>query len=108
MTKKTTTFHITSKEVVVKVLLALLVIIAVSYSVVLLSLTGNAISLKKATISIKRTEANIAKSEREFSRTVGILNGVSVSEFGFNSIEHTHFAAKKDSIASFALLYERP
>ncbi len=100
-------FHTITREDVIKILVLILAVLMISYSLLLLSLTGNAISLKKISLSIKKTETNIAKNEREFSKTLTEVNSASFHEFGFTAATNAGFAVKKDSIASFALLYER-
>lgn len=100
-------FHTITKEDVIKLLVLILAVLIFSYSIILLSLTGNAISLKKISLSIKKTETDTAKNERDFSKTLTDVNSASFHEFGFTAATNAGFAVKKDSIASFALLYER-
>jgi hypothetical protein len=96
-----------NKQVISKILALLLGVLIVSYSLTLLSLTGNAITLKKLSLQMKRTDTEIAKTEREFSNTVTTLNASSLQTFGFTSVNSSSFAIKKDDIATFSVLYER-
>lgn len=95
------------KENIVKVLFAILTILIVCYSLTLLSLTGNAITVKKLSIQIKKTETDIARAERDYSNSISSLNASHFSSFGFAMATNSTFAVKKDEIATFSVLYER-
>lgn len=96
-----------SKEKISKILTLFLGVLVVIYSLTLLSLTGNAITLKKLSLQIKKTDTEIAKTEREFSNNVTTLNASSFQAFGFTTVSNSSFAVKKDDIATFSVLYER-
>ena len=95
------------KETIVKSLFAVLFVLVVLYSLILLSLTGNAITLKKVSLQTKKTDVMIAKSERDFSRMLGELNASNFSTIGFAPVNNSSFAVKKDDVATFSVLYER-
>lgn len=99
--------QIAIKEQMVKVLFATLTVLVVCYSLTLLSLTGNAISVKKLSIQIKKTETDIARVERDYSNLISSLNTNHFSNFGFTLATNSAFAVKKDEIATFSVLYER-
>ncbi len=96
-----------SKEKISKILALLLGLLVVLYSLTLLSLTGNAITLKKLSLQIKKTDTEIAKTERAFSNSVTALNAGNFQTFGFKAVSNSGFAIKKDDIATFSVLYER-
>ncbi len=96
-----------NKETIVKSLVLILTCLVVTYSLVLLSLTGNAISFKKVSLKIKKTEVEVAKVERDFSKILTDVNASNFNTLGFASVENSSFAVKKDNIATFSVLYER-
>lgn len=99
--------QLTVKENIVKILFAVLTVLVICYSLTLLSLTGNAITVKKISIQIKKTETDIARSERDYSNLISSLNANHFSSFGFSLASNSTFAVKKDEIATFSVLYER-
>ena len=107
MTRYIDITHHISKEIIVKSLFSLLALLVIMYSLTLLSLTGNAISLKKVSLQIKHTDIEIAKVERGFSKVLTDINASDLSVSGFASVSNSSFAIKKDPIATFSVLYEK-
>ncbi len=96
-----------NKESVTKGLVLILLILVVCYSVTLLSLTGNAISLKKLSLQIKKTSVQIVKTEKAYTTLISLIDTSYVKNENFNVVSNSSFVVKKDDIATFSVLYER-
>jgi hypothetical protein len=96
-----------NKEAITKSLVVVLLTLVVCYSVTLLSLTGNAISLKKLSLQVKKTSVQIVKVERSYSQLLSSIDASHIKKDRFQVVSNSSFVVKKDDIAAFSVLYER-
>lgn len=102
-----TELQIFNKETVTKILFLALFVLVVGYSITLLSLTGNAISLKKLSLQTKKVSVQIAKTERAHSQLLSSIDSSQMKAEHFKVVSNSSFVVKKDDIATFSVLYER-
>lgn len=99
--------HIFSNKGIVQGLFAVLCILAVVYSIILLSLVFSVIERKQDALSIRDLTSQFSVYEAKYANAVSAINDATLKERGFTRIDTTTFAVRKADIASYTVLYAR-
>lgn len=89
----------------INTMFATLLVLAVVYCIILLSLVFSVIERKQNLIAVKDLSSQVSALETRYSNEVANINDTVLAEHNFSRIENTTFAVRKDPIASFSLLY---
>lgn len=90
---------------VVHSMIATILVLAVVYCIILLSLVFSVIERKQNLIAIKDLSSQVSALESRYANEVSNINDTVLAQHNFNRIENTTFAVRKDPIASFSILY---
>lgn len=103
----TPTRHTTQifNQKVVHSMLVTLMVLAILYCVILLSLVFSVIERKQNIIATKDLSSQISALETRYSNQVNSINDNILAAHDFSHIDNTTFAVRKDPIASFSVLY---
>ncbi len=101
------TYHNTLEEKVVHTMVGTLIVLALVYIVVLMSLVFSVIERKQNIIATKNLSSDIASLEASYSNKVSMITDGVLADHSFTRIKNTTFAVRKDDIASYAFLYGR-
>lgn len=91
----------------VHTMLFTLVVCAVVYCAVLLSLVFSVIERKQNIISSRDLTSQLSQLEMKYANTVASISDAQFTQYGYHRVDGTTFAVRKDPIASYTLLYER-
>jgi hypothetical protein len=97
----------TMEERVVHAMLSTIFVLALVYCAVLLSIVFSVIERKQDLITIKDLTSQISYLENDYVGEIAKVDNAFLKENKFERISNTTFAVRKDSVASFAILYER-
>lgn len=86
-------------------MMATILVLAVVYCVILLSLVFSVIERKQNLLAVKDLSSQVSALETRYANEVTNINDAVLSAHSFSRIENTTFAVRKDPIASFSLLY---
>lgn len=84
-----------------------LVVLALVYCAVLLSLVFSVIERKQNDIASRDLTSELAGLEARYANTVASINDSVLGASGFKRVDGTTFAVRKDPIASYTVLYAR-
>lgn len=84
-----------------------LVVLALVYCVVLLSLVFSVIERKQNDIATRDLSSQLAGLEARYANKVSSINDAVLASSGFKRVDGTTFAVRKDPIASYTVLYAR-
>ncbi|HCC05822.1 TPA: hypothetical protein DEP94_00435 [Candidatus Nomurabacteria bacterium] len=90
---------------IINTMFATLLVLAVVYCIILLSLVFSVIERKQNLLAVKDLSSQVSALEARYSNEVANINDSVLAEHNFTRIENTTFAVRKDPIASFSLLY---
>lgn len=88
-------------------MLGTLVLLALVYCIVLLSLVFSVIERKQNTIAVKDLTSKLSSLEASYANKVASINDTTLAENNFKRVDNTSFAVRKDPIASYTVLYAR-
>lgn len=94
-------------ERTVTTMLGTLVVLALVYCVVLLSLVFSVIERKQNVIAAKDLTSQLSSLEASYANKVASINDSTLAENRFTRVDNTSFAVRKDPIASYTVLYAR-
>lgn len=97
--------HLTEKTV--HALLSLFGVLCVAYLIVLLSIVFSVIERKQDILTTANIGNDLMRVENSYATLLSTLDDKALSDKGFTRFESTHFAVRKDPIATYALLYAR-
>jgi hypothetical protein len=100
--------HLTHKnlnERIIHTMAGTLVILALVYVIVLLSLIFSVIERKQNMIAVKDASSILSQEEGEYANSVSSITETELKDNKFVRIDNTTFAVRKDDIASYAVLY---
>lgn len=89
----------------INTMFATLLILAVVYCIILLSLVFSVIERKQNLLAVKDLSSQVSALETRYANEVSNINDTVLAERNFSRIENTTFAVRKDPIASFSILY---
>jgi hypothetical protein len=84
-----------------------LIVLALIYCVVLLSLVFSVIGQKQNTLATRDLTSSLSTLEAQYANTVGSINDSTLSLNNYKRIDGATFAVRKDPIASYTVLYAR-
>lgn len=85
----------------------LLVVLALVYCVVLLSLVFSVIERKQNSVSSRELTSSLSALEARYSNAVSSINDQVLMANNYTRVDSTTFAVRKDPIASYTVLYAR-
>jgi hypothetical protein len=85
----------------------LLVVLALAYCVVLLSLVFSVIERKQNSVASRELTSTLSILEGKYANTVSSINDHVLIAGGYERVDSTTFAVRKDAIASYTVLYAR-
>ncbi len=97
--------HQNLQQRIVNSMLATMLVLAVVYCVILLSLVFSVIERKQNLVAIKDLSSQVSALETRYANEVANINDTTLLAHNFSRIENTTFTVRKDQIASFSLLY---
>lgn len=100
---KTTTLY----ERAVHLMLGTLVILALVYCVILLSLVFSVIERKQNTIASRDLSSQLSALETKYANIVSSITENDLLSNDFTRVDGATFAVRKDDIASYTVLYAR-
>lgn len=98
---------ITLYERTVHAMLGTISVLALVYCVVLLSLIFSVIERKQNTFSGRELTSQLSALEANYANKITSINETVLEKNKYTRIDGTTFAVRKDSIASYTVLYER-
>lgn len=84
-----------------------LVLLALVYCVVLLSLVFSVIERKQNTLASRDLASELSALETKYANVVSSITESDLGSRGYTRVDGTTFAVRKDAIASYAVLYAR-
>ncbi len=97
----------TTEQKLANVMIFTIVVLAIIYCCMVLSIIFSAIERKQDLLAIKDITSKISYSENDYADKVASIDSTALEQKGFVKINNATFAVRKDPIASFSLLYER-
>ena len=88
-------------------LLSLFGFLCIAYLIVLLSIVFSVIERKQDVLTSSNVGNDLMMVENSYASQIATLDDKALTDRGFTRFEATHFAVRKDPIASYALLYAR-
>lgn len=82
-----------------------LCLLAVVYSVVLLSLVFSVIERKQNTIASRDLTSTVSSLEAQYANQVASITETTLLANNYTRVDGTTFAVRKDAIASYTVLY---
>ena len=98
---------ITLQRRTVHTMFGTLIVLALIYCVVLLSLIFSVIERKQNIIATRDLSSQLSMLEAKYANTVGSINDTVLASNQYERVDTTTFAVRKDPIASYAVLYAR-
>jgi hypothetical protein len=99
--------HFFLQQKIVQGLLGLLCVLALIYCSLLISLVFTVVEKRQDSLAIKNITTDITLAENAYSEKVASFDEHYVHELGFNRFDGSAFAVRKDTIATYSLLYAR-
>jgi cell division protein FtsB len=84
-----------------------LLVLALIYCVVLLSLVFSVITQKQNVLATRDLTSSLSALEARYANTVASINDTTLSIHNYKRIDGATFAVRKDPIASYTVLYAR-
>ncbi len=84
-----------------------LVVLALVYCVVLLSLIFSVIERKQNIVASRDLSSQLSTIEASYANTVASISDTTLAEHQYTRVDNATFAVRKDPIASYAVLYAR-
>lgn len=84
-----------------------LVVLALIYCVVLLSLVFSVIGQKQNTLATRDLTSSLSVLEAQYANTVASISDSTLALNNYKRIDGATFAVRKDPIASYTVLYAR-
>lgn len=84
-----------------------LLLLAVVYCIVLLSLVFSVIERKQNALASRDLTSELSSLEMKYANTVASINDSTLAQNNFKRVDGTTFAVRKDPIASYTVLYAR-
>jgi hypothetical protein len=94
-------------EKAVHTMIAILAILALVYCAVLLSIVFSVIERKQNLSASRDLSSTLSALETKYANTVSSITDKELTEKGFSRVEGAAFAVRKDTIASYTVLYAR-
>lgn len=94
-------------ERIIHTMAGTLVVLALVYIAVLLSLIFSVIERKQNTIATRDASSLLSQLEGEYANTVSSITETELKDNNFVRIDNATFAVRKDDIASYTVLYAR-
>jgi hypothetical protein len=88
-------------------MLASLVVLALVYCGIILSLVFSVIERKQNTIASRELSSELSALEAKYANTVASISDADLTAHGFKHVDNATFAVRKDDIASYTVLYAR-
>lgn len=85
----------------------LLVLLALVYCVVLLSLVFSVIERKQNSVASRELTSTLSALEGKYANTVSSINDQVLASNSYKRVDNATFAVRKDAIASYTVLYAR-
>jgi hypothetical protein len=82
-----------------------LIVLALIYCAVLLSLVFSVITEKQNTLASRDLTSTLSMLEAKYSNTVASIDNTTLAANHYTHIENATFAVRKDPIASYTVLY---
>ncbi|MFA5131981.1 MAG: hypothetical protein WC444_01485 [Candidatus Paceibacterota bacterium] len=82
-----------------------LLVLALAYCVILLSLVFSVIERKQNTIASRDLTSEMSALETTYANRVASINESTLASNNYTRIDSTTFAVRKDAIASYTVLY---
>jgi hypothetical protein len=98
---------ITLYERTVHTMFGTLLLLALVYCVVLLSLVFSVIERKQNTLASRDLTSQMSSLETAYANRVASINETTLIANNYTRIDSTTFAVRKDPIASYTVLYAR-
>lgn len=98
---------ITLFERTVHAMFGTLVVLALVYCVVLLSLVFSVIERKQNTVASRELTSTVSALEGKYANTVSSINDQMLVANKYTRVDDATFAVRKDPIASYTVLYAR-
>lgn len=99
--------HTYLTEKTVHALLTLFGILCVAYLIILISIVFSVIERKQDILATSSIGNDLMQVENTYASLLATLDDKTLMGKGFTRFEATHFAVRKDPIATYALLYSR-
>jgi hypothetical protein len=99
--------HTYLTEKTIHSLLALFGVLCAAYLVILLSIVFSVIERKQDVLATSAIGNDLMTVENSYASLLSTLDDNALADRGFARFEATHFAVRKDPIATYALLYAR-
>jgi hypothetical protein len=84
-----------------------LLILGIIYSIVLLSLIFSVIERKQNILAIRDLTSNLSTLENQYANQVASITDAKLIANDFKRIDNATFAVRKDTVASYTVLYAR-
>lgn len=84
-----------------------LVVLALVYCVVLLSLVFSVIERKQNAVQGRELTSTLSALEAKYANSVSSINDQVLAANNYKRVDNTTFAVRKDAIASYTVLYAR-
>lgn len=84
-----------------------LLVLALVYCVVLLSLVFSVIERKQNTLASRELTSNLATLEASYANRIASISDTVLLENNYTRVDGATFAVRKDPIASYTVLYAR-
>lgn len=99
--------HTYLTEKTIHALLTLFSLLCIAYLIILISIVFSVIERKQDVLATSSIGNDLMQVENTYASLLATLDDKALTERGFTRFEATHFAVRKDPIASYALLYTR-
>ena len=99
--------HTYLTEKTIQALLTLFGMLCIAYLIILISIVFSVIERKQDVLATASIGNDLMQVENTYASLLGTLDDKSLTGMGFTRFEATHFAVRKDPIASYAVLYAR-
>jgi hypothetical protein len=88
-------------------MLGFLVVLALVYCVVLLSLVFSVIERKQNSVASRELTSTLSALEAGYANTVSSISDQVLASNSYKRVDNATFAVRKDAIASYTVLYAR-
>ena len=99
--------HTYLMEKTIQSLLSLFGILCIAYLIILISIVFSIIERKQDVLATANIGNDLMRVENSYASLLSTLDDKVLTDKGFTRFEATHFAVRKDPIATYALLYAR-
>ena len=99
--------QLTLIERTIQMMFGTLLVLALVYCVVLLSLVFSVIERKQNTLASRELTSNLTTLEAAYANTIAAISDTVLLENNYTHVDSATFAVRKDPIASYTVLYAR-